>query len=636
MEENKKTESLEESLKNDAPEKTEVKKKAKKKTPEKKSPKKSTVKKKGKKEKKSDFKKMKEEIRQRKADKKAAKKKKAAEKEKIRAEKRIELARIKAEKKAEKEKIRAEKQKDLKKKKLEAKNKKAELRAEKEKRRDIIKHETKSEKAKRIRAEKAERARIKKEKIEAKRSRAAEKEKNKQALKEARAKRRYEKQRNKQKGFGGWLAAVVTLGVTVLALGTLLTLNYLLPTEMGTGLDNNYQRSYYEFAESVNNLDLNLSKLSLSEGAEEEQRLLVDVIVESEIAQSDLSSLPLEEENKYNLSKFINQVGDYSKYLNNKLIEGKSISEEERENLLKMQSVTEQLKIKLEELNENMSDYDFTRMLNKNGDMISDKFGEMQNLSVEYPELIYDGAFSDAKTKNVLLTDGKEITKSQAEDIFYKAFSYLGKLEVVEAEKAEGKYEVYYINGKNEDGLSVFAEISVKGGKIIMFSCESDCTEAEIGENESIETAKNFLNSMGIANMTPVWQQVTGSSVTYNFAYEENDVICYNDLIKVKVCLKNNRVIGYEACSYYTNHKDRNIENPAISVDEAKGMVSGKIDIYSTRLALIPVKPSVERLAYENVGEYNGNTYYVYIDAVTGQELDIFKVINSKDGVLIY
>ncbi len=585
--------------------------------------------------KKGDFSRAVKEIKDRKAENKKLREEKKAEKERIKAEKRVELAKIKAMKKAEKQKIKAQKEKELKKKKLEAKARKEELKRLRQERLDMIKHETKAARIKRLKEEKAEKMRLKKQKAMNKRALKEEKIKNKQLDKENKAKRKYEKEKNKKGGVGGWLTAVITLGVTVLALGTLLTMNYLLPDQTDKGLSGSYRKNYYEFSESLNNLDLNLSKLAIAEGEEEQQRLLVDVIVDSELITSDLSDLPLDDENKFKLQKFINQVGDYSKTLNNKLISGKSLSDEEKQTLINLYEVTAELKSKVDELNGKLDGYDFKGLLNNKGDLISTAFGEMQNLSIEYPELIYDGAFSDSKINETLILSGEEITKSQAEDVFFKTFDYLGKIEITETEKVDGKHDVYFINGL-ADGKSVFAEISKVGGKLILFSVDNGCEKGVVTESDAKTCAEKFLAEQGIENMTAVWQQVAGNTATYNFAYEQNGVIVYNDLIKVKVCLTSGKVIGYEAISYYCNHKERKIDGAEIPQDEALARVSDKLDVYSVRLALIPVGTMNEELSYEVAGDYDGYVYYVYISATTGAELNIFKVIDTTDGSLIY
>ena len=90
-----------------------------------------------------------------------------------------------------------------------------------------------------------------------------------------------------------------------------------------------------------------------------------------------------------------------------------------------------------------------------------------------------------------------------------------------------------------------------------------------------------------------------------------------------------------EATSYYTNHTERIIPSPLLSVSAAKNKVSDNITVLTSRLAVIPFGEKTEKLSYEFSGTYDGATYYVYIDAVTGRQIEMFKVIESTEGMLL-
>ena len=69
--------------------------------------------------------------------------------------------------------------------------------------------------------------------------------------------------------------------------------------------------------------------------------------------------------------------------------------------------------------------------------------------------------------------------------------------------------------------------------------------------------------------------------------------------------------------------------------DTAKKKVATEIDISSSRLAIIPKGETKEVLAYEFQGEKEGETYYIYVDAISGKEVEIFKVIDTTEGLLL-
>ncbi|MBO5068619.1 MAG: PepSY domain-containing protein, partial [Clostridia bacterium] len=90
-----------------------------------------------------------------------------------------------------------------------------------------------------------------------------------------------------------------------------------------------------------------------------------------------------------------------------------------------------------------------------------------------------------------------------------------------------------------------------------------------------------------------------------------------------------------EANSYYTNHTERVIGSPSLTEKQAMAKVSDNIEIDSVRLALVPIGTKSEKLCYEFSGEYDGSTYYVYIDAVSGRQVEMFKVIDGTEGQLL-
>jgi germination protein YpeB len=90
-----------------------------------------------------------------------------------------------------------------------------------------------------------------------------------------------------------------------------------------------------------------------------------------------------------------------------------------------------------------------------------------------------------------------------------------------------------------------------------------------------------------------------------------------------------------EASSYYLNHTQRSIGTPTISRSTAKSKLSLDLNVKTCRLSLVPVGNSSEKLCYEFSGELDGATYYVYIDATTGRQVQMFKVIESSKGMLL-
>lgn len=568
-------------------------------------------------------------------EKKEKRKKLKAEREQIKAEKRIETARIKAHKRAEKDKAKAAVLREKNRRKTELASKKEQIKAEKEAKKALLKNETKREKQKRIALEKAEKRRAKAEKAQEKTELKKQKLANKRAKREQ---KQNNKQKNKEQGrsFGGWLAAVISLGVASLILASALTCVILMPSDGDMMLNSVYSKSFYDTIEQVDNMDLNLSKALATKDSSAMQIYLTDTAVNSELAESNLQQLPLQDENKFYTTKLVNQIGDYAKYLNKKLARGESLSESDRAGLVQLYQANLTFKNALgRTMKEMKNDYNFSSMGNGN-DFVISNFNELQNLSVEYPELIYDGPFSDGQDrKEVKGLGGNQITKEEAESIFKEIFGEYGLSEVDNVGESTGMIECYNVQAMVNGDL-LYAQISKLDGKLIMFSYSGSCNSTEYNSDFIVEKADQFLLSLDMNGMKPVWINLSNNVYTINYAYTQNGIVIYPDLVKIRVCAETSMVIGMEASSYYTNHTERLISSPAVTETAAAKNVSDFIGIIDSRLVVVPIGSTTEKLCYEFIGEYDGSTYYVYIDAINGKQVEMFKVINSdNEGTLL-
>lgn len=514
--------------------------------------------------------------------------------EKERAQKKIELAKIKAQKQAEKEKAQAAAIREKNRKREERLKRKEEIKAEKEKRKDLIKKELKEQK-----------------------------EKNKQ------------KNREKNRGLGGWLAAVISLSVITVVLGSVLTYTFLTPSANDRVLESNYQRAFYDTVTKVDNMDLNLSKALATKDSGAMQKYLVDLAINSELAENDIQQLPLKDENKFYTTKLINQIGDYSKYLNKKIIDDKEITDSDYSSLQRLYEHNLALKNALQVMREKMgSEFAFGEMI-KGDNIVLSNFNQLENLSVEYPELIYDGPFSDGKDrKDIKGIDGEQISDKLALQKFNAIFSDYDLVNVRTAGNATSNIECYNIQGEKGGNL-LYAQISKKGGKLIMFAYAGSCNAKNYQQDAAIDKASAFLNKNGLADMKAVWVNLSNNVYTINYASEIGDIIVYPDMIKVRVCAETGMVIGLEATSYYTNHTNRLPSAAAITKKQAENKVSANIDIDTTRLVIVPVGENTEKLCYEISGSFDGSTYYVYIDAISGRQVEMFKVVKSSEGTLL-
>jgi len=127
-----------------------------------------------------------------------------------------------------------------------------------------------------------------------------------------------------------------------------------------------------------------------------------------------------------------------------------------------------------------------------------------------------------------------------------------------------------------------------------------------------------------------------GNTLTVSFAYEEDDdVIVYPDLIKVLVALDNGQILTYDALGYLMSHHERDLPQPKISISEARKKLNPELEVEEERMAVIPSDGNHELLTYEFKAKMDGEDFLVYINALTGKEERIFKLLHTPGGTLV-
>lgn len=564
--------------------------------------------------------------------------------EEERAQKRMEAAKLKQEKKEKRKKEKLAKKQAAMRKKESLKELKLKKREERKARRDALKHESKMDRRERKAAERREKARLKQEKRE---QRAAIKEQKLQAKKELAAQKAAERKEKRKtrasRGLGGWLAAVISLASCVLVLSTILVWGVFMRNGGESMLSGVYQQAFYDLAGYVDNIDVNLSKLSVTNDKEQSQKILNEVSVQANLAETNLATLPLSDESRSGTVKFINQMGDFSKYLSNKLIDGGSISEEDKNLIAEFKRINAALKNDLSELSLKIeNNYNFLNLLSgEQDDIVLQKFAELQSNSVDYPQMIYDGPFADRPEKTA--KDKSEvknpITADDAKNEFVKLFSDYGVTDVyVAGEGSDGETEFFNVEG-TAGGNGIFAQISSEG-KLIDFNWYMDCTDVNFGRDECVKKAEEFLNKLGYKSIKAVWTTQNGATTYVNFVEEQNGVVVYADMIKVSVCMQRGEVYAADFKAYLECHKTRDLGEASITVEKAEKNLAKDLNVVSSRLCYIPLDNETanggkEKLAYEFACESRGENYYIYIDALTGKQLKIFKVVQTTEGTLL-
>lgn len=410
--------------------------------------------------------------------------------------------------------------------------------------------------------------------------------------------------------------------------------------------ENSYNMAFYELVDYVQNVETFLAKSLISSTPEHGAETLTNVWREANLAQAYLSQLPIESQELENTEKFLNQVSDYSYSLSRKNIYNEKLTDEDLKNLKSLHTYSVELENTLNQLSDDinsgkikwneLTEKGRTAFAQQVSTSFLDGFSNLEENFHEYSGLIYDGAFSEHLTSNEKkgLT-GEEIDEEAAKQ---KAIEFIGKDNVQNVESLGYSENAtipeynFSIKTSTEDSTNI--SISKKGGHIVYMNSNRSVNTEVISQEDANAKGKEFLNNHGITDMKETYYLKQDGIVTINYAYTQNDVVIYSDLIKVKVALDNGEVLGIETTGYLNNHTQRDTSKVKISKEEAKKTLNKDLQISSEGLAIIPTEFKTEILCYEFKGKVDDREFLVYINAENGREEDVLIITNTPNGTL--
>ena len=198
--------------------------------------------------------------------------------------------------------------------------------------------------------------------------------------------------------------------------------------------------------------------------------------------------------------------------------------------------------------------------------------------------------------------------------------------------ETNGKFETFNFSLKTTDSQHMSIQVSKIGGHILTISGNVKSAEKNISFDQAQKNALDFAKENGIENPKVVWSQELESQTYLNIAPVENGIILYPDLVKVKIDMTYGEVVGYDSTTYFTNHTKRDLPSAKISLQSAREEIDGSFDIQSERLVLAPLDFNREELCFEFECRRDGATYYIYINAIDGEEENVLKVVETTDG----
>ncbi len=442
-----------------------------------------------------------------------------------------------------------------------------------------------------------------------------------------RSKKKAKRSNDNRQSYGGWIAAVVALGVTTLALAATVTVGAVEMSDMQSSLTGAQMGTMYELTGLMEHVDNDLDRVRLSVSPNQQSRILTDLLVQTRLAEADLEKLPVAMEQDKNITEFINRTGKECERILSKLRAGEQLSAQDMESLERLYKANHSIRTELDTLVQDMKDKDLMDYIKKGKGMVSDALGRLEDLTLEENRAALEGKMNGAGMRaptpegengNVSALDAaraEELCRGYFEKYKIDEFQCVG-------ETINRRYSAYNVQGYDENGAMLFAQIDRHTGDLITFDYYEEGNAENFDMDGALKLAEAFLADLGYEDMEVVRVAQNGSTSDFTFVYEDEDVLYYPDAVRVKICRTRGLVCGLDATKYLQNHKDRVEMNAKISMETAREKLNGKVRVDAVNTAVVETAKG-ERLAYEFLCSYDEGKYLIYLDGTSGDEIAI-------------
>ena len=236
-----------------------------------------------------------------------------------------------------------------------------------------------------------------------------------------------EEVRTKRSTKGMWIAISIVLATLLACAVVGLFVNTNRMNSYGSSLEQVYQRTYYDFEEDVNNVEVKMGKLMAASSGSYQKKLIKEISSNAKSAQNNISILPISTTGLDDSIKFINQFYGYMSSLETKLETSNKLDSSDKAKLNELYETIKELKYNLGDFTRKLEGgYSFlTASKNIDGGFnnLTKDLQQVKTQDMEYPSMIYDGPFSDSVlNKEIKGLDGENVDSMQAEEELKKIF----------------------------------------------------------------------------------------------------------------------------------------------------------------------------------------------------------------------
>ena len=415
--------------------------------------------------------------------------------------------------------------------------------------------------------------------------------------------------------------------------------------------ENNDRRALNDFASHLDKLETDLAKGDVASNPAQKVLYLSQVAGTSEAALMDFSQIPAEQVGLSYIGQFLAQAGDLSRTLTQRIAGGGKVSPEEEKTLRDMHQRLMPVNQKVQDLivrmdTENLVWTDPAPTMRQRLGFISTQIAEaaadgseapsksvragLDQLDAslqKLPPFSYTGEYSTRDVPKPLGLPAGDVTRGQAQGTARDFLSKVGYINITPefSGDSQGPLGGYIWRHKE-----AYLEVSHQGGVVTFYRDERSIEPRTLSQADAASKAKIIMQSLGL-QLVLTSSEDFGAYVQFDFVAEKEGVRIYADKVRLMIALDNGQPVGFDATPYYSFHHSR-IFPAKISMDLAVRKLRPDFQVSEKRLALIAKSGNQEVYSYEFRGRYQGEEYLIYLNASTGAEEKIQRILKTPRG----
>jgi len=410
--------------------------------------------------------------------------------------------------------------------------------------------------------------------------------------------------------------------------------------------ENNYQRAFGDLTYYVHKLNDQLGNtLAVNSTSKDYHRKgLVNVWKITSEAQHAVSQLPVSYVPFANAENFLSRVSNFAYKTAVRDLSKQPLNNEEFNTLRSLYESSNQISNQLSDLQNNIMSSSLRWMDVEVALAVNDQ--ETSNPVVSSLRTVNDDASKHSEVdwgpavnsmyddKTLKMLSGKPIASEEAAKMAAEFIETdVSNIEIKENGK-ESDYPTFTAIVKDDADGDKKLTITAKGGNLVSYTHYRDVNSTKLTIEQAQKKAEQFIENHGYDSMAVVSYDDYEHTGTFTFVQQlEGPTLVYPDKISVKIALDDGEVVGFQATEYASNHHDRQLASPKISLNQAVAALNPDMSIRAQKMAIIDGELGEEVLCYEFTGIINKQLYRIYINAESGIEEAIEQMTRADEQV---